>query len=151
MRNVYVSVFAYVLVVALDVIAGILGQKAEAAQDKAKKMKLFLVECKQPSHLAYQLGFAAAVILGVAHVLVILMGGCNFRHSSKLPVTCLVLTWSFLAAGMSLLVIGTKSNNKSKVSCGLSHDDFLGYGGCFCFFHGGMSLLYYVSSYATSS
>ncbi|XP_051115540.1 protein VASCULATURE COMPLEXITY AND CONNECTIVITY-like [Andrographis paniculata] len=149
MRNLYVGISLCILVIALDVTAGILGLKAEAAQDKEKHMRFLLLECKPPSHHAYELGFAAAVIFGVAHVFANLVGGCNFRHASKLPMVCLVLTWIVMAVGMSLLVIGTKSNHKSKVSCGLSHNNFLSGGGILCFIHAVISVAYYVTSSAT--
>ncbi|KAK4368467.1 hypothetical protein RND71_012259 [Anisodus tanguticus] len=71
------GIFACLLIVALDSIAGILGIKAEAAQNQEKHLKLWLFECKEPSHDAFVLGVAAACLLGISHVLANLLGGCS--------------------------------------------------------------------------
>lgn len=65
-------------------------------------MKLWIFECKEPSHDAFVLGLFAAILLGVAHVLANLLGGCSvfskdeFQRappSKKLSSACLVFTW----------------------------------------------------------
>ncbi|GFP93778.1 hypothetical protein PHJA_001522200 [Phtheirospermum japonicum] len=157
MGGKFIGIFACFLIVALDVIAGILGIKAEAAQNQEKHLKLSIFECKVPSHDAFVLGIAAATLLGVAHVLANLVGGCNVcsqddlqkaSPSKKLSVACLVFAWIILAVGLSLLVTGTMSNKKSRASCGFTHHHFLSTGGILCMVHALFSVAYYVTSTA---
>lgn len=107
-----VAIFACLLIVALDVTAGILGIKAEAAQNQVdlkilsllfhieiehgiyvyfllrsqqeKQLRLLIFECKEPSHQAFVLGVAAATLLCLAHVLTNLLGGCNLCTRGEL-------------------------------------------------------------------
>ncbi|KAI3465651.1 hypothetical protein Pfo_022314 [Paulownia fortunei] len=153
----FIGIFACFLIVALDVTAGILGIKAEAAQNQEKHLRLWIFECKEPSHDAFVLGVAAATLLGVAHVLANLLGGCSVctqdelqkaPPSKKLSVVCLVFTWIILAVGLSMLVIGTISNNKSRASCGFTNHHFLSIGGILCMVHALFSVAYYVTSTA---
>ncbi|XP_022870463.1 uncharacterized protein LOC111389743 [Olea europaea var. sylvestris] len=152
-----VGIFACLLIVALDVTAGILGIKAEAAQNQEKHLRLLIFECKEPSHQAFVLGVAAATLLCIAHVLTNLLGGCNLctrgelstaPPSKQLSMACLLLTWIILAVGLGLLVIGTISNNKSRASCGFTHHHFLSIGGILCFVHAIFSVAYYATSNA---
>ncbi|KAG8386977.1 hypothetical protein BUALT_Bualt03G0204700 [Buddleja alternifolia] len=153
-----IGVFVCLVIVALDVIAGILGIKAEAAQNQEKHLRLWIFECKQPSHDAFLLGLAAASLLGIAHILANLVGGCSVctqdelqkaSPSKQMSMACLVLTWIILAVGMSTLVIGIISNHKSRASCGFTHHHFLSIGGILCMVHALFSVAYYVT--ATSS
>ncbi|KAL8506719.1 hypothetical protein ACS0TY_017569 [Phlomoides rotata] len=150
-----IGIFACFLIVALDVTAGILGIKAEAAQNQEKHVRVWLFECKEPSHHAFVLGLFAAILLGIAHVVANLIGGwCNFSRdelhkappSKKLSMACLVFTWIILAVAMSMLVIGTKSNHKSRASCGFTHHHFLSTGGILCMVHSLFAVAYYVTS-----
>ncbi|KAL2483303.1 hypothetical protein Fot_44747 [Forsythia ovata] len=152
-----IAIFACLLIVALDLTAGILGIKAEAAQNQEKHMRLWIFECKEPSHDAFVLGVAAATLLSIAHVLSNLLGGCNVctqeelskaPPSKQLSMACLVFTWIILAVGLGMLVIGTISNNKSRASCGFSHHHFLSIGGILCFVHALFSVAYYATSTA---
>ncbi|KAL0328061.1 UNVERIFIED_CONTAM: hypothetical protein Scaly_2238700 [Sesamum calycinum] len=79
--NKFIGIFACLLIVALDVTAGILGIKGEAAQNQEKHLRLWIFECKEPSHEAFVLGVAAATLLCLAHVLVNLLGGCGLHYS----------------------------------------------------------------------
>ncbi|KAL2466476.1 Protein of unknown function (DUF1218) [Abeliophyllum distichum] len=152
-----IAIFACLLIVALDLTAGILGIKAEAAQNQEKHLRLWLFECKEPSHDAFVLGVAAATLLSIAHVLTNLLGGCNVftreelskaPPSKQLSMACLVFTWIILALGLGMLVIGTISNNKSRASCGFTHHHFLSIGGILCFVHAIFSVAYYATSTA---
>ncbi|KAL3017499.1 hypothetical protein AAZX31_06G282300 [Glycine max] len=94
------------------------------------------------------LGLGAAVLLGLAHAITNLLGGCNcissqqeFEKASSSRVV--------LAIGLSMLVIGTMSNNRSDDSCGFSHHHFLSIGGICCFVHGLFCIAYYVSATAS--
>ncbi|MED6205014.1 hypothetical protein PIB30_014011 [Stylosanthes scabra] len=152
------GIFLCLLIIILDVAAGILGIEAEIAQNKVQHLKLWIFECRDPSQKAFQMGLAAAILLGIAHCLVGLMGGwscfcSNNRASSnkQISMLCLVLAWIALAVGMILLVIGTKSNHGSNGSCGFSHHHFLSIGGILCFVHGLFSVLFYGSATATIS
>ncbi|GFQ07260.1 hypothetical protein PHJA_002870100, partial [Phtheirospermum japonicum] len=42
-----------------------------------KHLRLWIFECKEPRHDAFVLGLAAATLLGIAHVLANLLGGCS--------------------------------------------------------------------------
>ncbi|XP_057451033.1 protein VASCULATURE COMPLEXITY AND CONNECTIVITY-like [Lotus japonicus] len=154
-----VGIFLCLLIIIMDVAAGILAFQAEIAQNKVKHLRLWIFECREPSHQAFMLGLGAAVLLGLAHAIANLLGGCSCicsqqefekaAPSRQLSVACLILTWVLLAVGLSMLVIGALSNNRSDGSCGLSHHHFLSIGGISCFVHGLFCVAYYVS--ATSS
>ncbi|XP_052208275.1 protein VASCULATURE COMPLEXITY AND CONNECTIVITY-like [Diospyros lotus] len=144
-------IVACLLIAAMDITAGILGIKAEAAQNQAKHMRLWLFECKDPSHKAFTLGVAAATLLCAAHVLANLLGGCSVcttddlsraSPSGQCSLACLFITWVTLAVGLALLVIGTMSNHKSRASCGFTHHHYMSIGGILCFVHAGFSVAY---------
>ncbi|KAK4255387.1 hypothetical protein QN277_008394 [Acacia crassicarpa] len=153
------GIFLCFLVVILDIAAGILGIEAEIAQNKVRHVRLWIFECRNPSHQAFMFGLGAALLLALAHVIVNLMNGCNcvcsqeeLQKSSpnrQLSVASLILTWVVLAVGLSMLVIGTMSNNKRDGSCGLSHHHFLSIGGILCFVHAFLSVVYYISATAS--
>ncbi|KAK4354083.1 hypothetical protein RND71_026277 [Anisodus tanguticus] len=97
-----IKILAGLLIVSLDMVAGILGYKAEAAQNQKKHLALWLMECDMPSHEAFVLGLAAATLLGIAHVLANLLGGCSVCSTDdirkatpikQLSIACLVFTW----------------------------------------------------------
>ncbi|KAE8683777.1 Detected protein of confused Function [Hibiscus syriacus] len=88
--------------------SGILGIQAEVAQNKVKHLRLWIFECRDPSHEAFK------------------------------------LLWDRISVGLSTLVIGMISNNKSRASCGVTHHHFLSIGGILCFVHGLFSVAYYV-------
>ncbi|TKY48775.1 hypothetical protein E2542_SST26197 [Spatholobus suberectus] len=153
------GIFLCLLLVIMDITAGILGIEAEIAQNKVKHLRLWIFECKDPSHKAFMLGLIAAVLLALAHVIVNLLGGFNCLWSQQevdkaspnrqLSMASLILTWIVLAVGLSMLVIGTSSNKKSRGSCGFTHHHFLSIGGILCFVHGLVSVVYYVSATAS--
>ncbi|KAF5741457.1 hypothetical protein HS088_TW10G00454 [Tripterygium wilfordii] len=152
------GVLVCLVIVAMDIGAGILGIQAEVAQNQVKHLRLFIFECREPSQDAFKLGFAAAVLLVLAHVITNLLGGCmcicsqeEFHGASpnrQLSMACLCFSWLIMAVGLSMLVIGTMSNHKSKASCGFSHHHFLSIGGILCFVHALFSVAYYVSATA---
>ncbi|KAG6570866.1 hypothetical protein SDJN02_27511 [Cucurbita argyrosperma subsp. argyrosperma] len=153
-----VGVLVCLLVVAMDIVAGLLGIEADIAQNKVKNLRLWIFECRDPSAQAYRLGLAAAGVLGLAHVIANLLGGCNCICSQEaleksppnkqISVACLVFTWIILAVAMSVLVIGALGNNKSRASCGFTHHHFLSIGGILCFVHGLFCVAYYVTATA---
>ncbi|BAT90244.1 hypothetical protein LR48_Vigan08g126300 [Vigna angularis] len=153
------GIFLCLLILVMDVAAGILGFEAETAQNKVKHLRVWIFECREPSHRAFMLGLVAAVLLGLAHAIANMLGGCNcicsqqeFEKASsnrQISTACLILTWVVLAIGLSMLVIGTMSNNRSDGSCGFSHHHFLSIGGICCFVHGLFSIAYYVSATAS--
>ncbi|XWS39550.1 hypothetical protein CRYUN_Cryun18bG0064900 [Craigia yunnanensis] len=124
----------------------------------ASKQKLH--KTRDPSHDAFKLALGAAALLTLAHVLANLLGGCmcvcsqeEFQRASpnrQLSVACLIFTWIILAVGLSTLVIGILSNNKSRASYGFTHHHFLSIGGILCFVHGLFSVAYYVSAIAAT-
>ncbi|XP_072968570.1 protein VASCULATURE COMPLEXITY AND CONNECTIVITY-like [Typha angustifolia] len=148
------GIFICLLIVIIDIVAGILGIQAEIAQNKGKHLRVFIFECKEPVHQAYKLGLAAAVLLALAHALANLLGGCvcicsreEFARSSinrQLAATTLGLSWIVVVVGFAMLLVGAISNSKSRASCGFGHRHFLSIGGILCFIHGLLSVCYYV-------
>ncbi|KAK9084944.1 hypothetical protein Sjap_025355 [Stephania japonica] len=146
------------VIIGLDVVAGILGIQAESAQDKVKHLRMWIFECKEPSKDAFNLAIAAAGLLTIAHVVANLLSGCaciwskdEFDRSSinkQLATGCLVLSWIIFVAGMAVLVIGAMANSKSRSSCGMSHHRFLSMGGIACFVHGLLSVSHYICANA---
>ncbi|OWM91361.1 uncharacterized protein LOC116202918 [Punica granatum] len=147
------------LIMAMDVVAGILGIEAEIAQNKVKHLKVWIFECRDPSYQAFKLGLAAAVLLAVAHAIGNLLGGCiciwskkdldNTSANKQLAVASLIFSWIILAVAFSMLIVGAISNSKSRRSCGISHHRLLSIGGILCFIHGLFTIAYYVSARAT--
>lgn len=154
------AVVVCVVILALDVTAGILGIQAQAAQNKAKTVTLLFIQCEKPVYKAYQLGLAAAVLLVAAHALANFLGGCacicsqlEFIRASinrKLAATTILLSWIALIVGFSLLLAGAMSNSKSRTSCGFVHGHTLALGGIICFVHGGITVAYYVTATAAA-
>ncbi|XP_077212039.1 protein DESIGUAL 2-like [Tasmannia lanceolata] len=148
------------LIVIMDIVAGILGIEAEIAQNKGHHFKFLIFECKEPRPQAFKLGLAAAVLLALAHAIANLLGGCmcicskdELEKSSanrQLAVVFLILSWVILAVGFTLLIIGAMTNSKHRASCGISHHNFLSIGGILCFAHGLFCLAYYVSATAAA-
>uniref|UniRef100_A0A803NYY8 Uncharacterized protein n=1 Tax=Cannabis sativa TaxID=3483 RepID=A0A803NYY8_CANSA len=146
------------VVMVMDVAAGILGIEAEVAQNKVKHLRLWVFECRDPSYEAYKLGIAAVVLLTMAHVIANLIGGCvciwsraeyeKANANKQLAVGSLILSWIVLAAGFSLLMVGTLANSRSRKSCGIAHHRFLSIGGILCFIHGIFIIAYYISAKA---
>ncbi|PPD67033.1 hypothetical protein E1A91_D10G019400v1 [Gossypium mustelinum] len=146
------------LIIALDITAGILGIEAEKAENKAKHLGAGLVECRNTSSQAYKLGFAALVLLSLAHVIGTLLGGfvCLWRKGNPnkasvikyLAVAFLIISWIILVVGLIMLIIGTLSNSKSGYSCGISHHRMFTIGGILCFIHGVFTIAYYLSATA---
>lgn len=66
-------------------------------------MRLWIFECRDPSHDAFKLGAAAAALLVLAHIIANLLGGCmcicsqdelsRASPNRQLSVACLVFTW----------------------------------------------------------
>ncbi|CAK7350883.1 unnamed protein product [Dovyalis caffra] len=145
---------------ALDITAGILGIEAEVAQNKVKHLKMWIFECRDPSHQAFNLGLAAIILLSLAQIIANLLGGCicirsrgEFEKASanrQLAVASLFFSWIIWAIGFSMLIIGTMANSKSRKSCGLSHHRILSIGGILCFIHGIFTVAYYVSATASA-
>ncbi|KAF3319937.1 hypothetical protein FCM35_KLT21798 [Carex littledalei] len=154
------AVIVCILIVLMDVVAGILGLQAEKAQNHGRHLKVLFIECKEPVHLAYRLGIAAAVLLALSHVIANLLGGCTcicsrdvLRGSTanrRMAAITLVISWLILAVGLALLIIGALSNSKSRATCGLPHHNFLSIGGILCFIHGIFCLAYFVSANAAN-
>ncbi|KAJ9690142.1 hypothetical protein PVL29_012674 [Vitis rotundifolia] len=149
-----------VLIMAFDMIAGILAIEAEKAQHKVKHARLWIFECRSPSHKSYNLGLAASILLILGHATANLLGGCIYIRSKKeldeatankkLAVGSLIFAWIILAVAFSFLILGTLANSKSKKSCTILHTHFLLIGGALCFIHGLFSVAYYVSAAAVT-
>ncbi|CDO99697.1 unnamed protein product [Coffea canephora] len=64
------------LIMVMDVVAGILGIQAEVAQNKAITLRLWIFECTHPSYEAFKLGMVATLLLTLAHVAAVMLSGC---------------------------------------------------------------------------
>ncbi|RWW84093.1 hypothetical protein BHE74_00007314 [Ensete ventricosum] len=137
------------LIVAMDVVAGVLGIKAEEAESK--------------------LGLAATALLALSHAFANVLGGCpsNGRSRStpfmvsiplifhrKADRACTSLMFINLIrivviVGLTMLIMGAVSNSESRATCGLAHPRFLFLGGIICFVHALFCIVYYVSSIAS--
>ncbi|XP_010531655.1 PREDICTED: uncharacterized protein LOC104807909 [Tarenaya hassleriana] len=154
------GLFICILILAMDISAGILGIQAEVAQNKVKHLKVWILECKDPSYKAFKLGLAAVVLLALAHVTSNLLGGCVCIRSRKeledsspntqLAMVSLVFSWIILVIGFSMLMVGTMANSRSRKSCGISHTRVLSIGGILCFIHALFAVAYYISATATT-
>ncbi|WOK91882.1 hypothetical protein Cni_G00573 [Canna indica] len=153
------AVLVCLLIVAMDVAAGVFGMEAEAAQNKGRHLKLFFIECKEPVRQAYKFGLAAAALLGLSHAIANVLGGCacicsgeqwsKSSPSRRMAAATLILSWTVVVVGFTMLIIGAMSNSKSRATCGLSRRRFLSIGGILCFVHGLLCLIYYVCADAS--
>ncbi|XP_054776213.1 protein DESIGUAL 2-like [Prosopis cineraria] len=151
-----------IFVMIIDVVAGILGIQAEIAQSKMKHVKMWIVECRDPSFKAFELGLAATILLAVAHLIANLLGGCvciwnkqqylRASANKQLGMAFLIFSWVTLGVAFSMLVTGTLANTKtrSRAQCGISTHRFLSIGGILCFIHGLFTVSYYVSAAAAA-
>ncbi|XP_058751440.1 protein DESIGUAL 2-like isoform X1 [Vicia villosa] len=144
-----------ILVMVMDIIAGILGIQAETSQNKEKHMKIWLFDCRYPSHQAFKLGVAAIILLLLAHAIANLLGGCICVRSRdhhipatanrQLAVAFQIFSWIVFAVALCMLIIGTLANARSKKYCGIFNHRFLFIGAILCFIHGVFTIPYYVS------
>ncbi|XP_074267786.1 protein DESIGUAL 2-like [Silene latifolia] len=149
------------LLIVMDIVAGILGIQAQLAQNKARYMKVGIFVCREPSFQAYRLGLTASILLALAHVFANVLGGCVCirsrgdweRSSSNRQIAggSLILSWIILFIALPLLVLGTISNSRSSQTCGFSHKNLFIIGGILCFVHGLFIVAYYVGSSAASA
>jgi len=103
------GILVCLLIIALDVVAGILGIEADMAQNKVnqlwieclqllvadhfiwilicwwqvKHLKMWVFECRDPSYQAFKLGLAAILFLPLAHIIANLLGGCTCMWSKE--------------------------------------------------------------------
>ncbi|XP_047061972.1 protein DESIGUAL 3-like [Lolium rigidum] len=156
------AVVVCLLIVAMDVAAGVLGIYAEKAQNQGRHLRILFIECRQPVRQAYKLGVAAAAVLAASHAIANIVGGCacvccsgdKLRRSSPnrhMASFALVLTWMVLIVGLALLVLGALPNSKKSMAhCGVMRHNFLSIGGILCFVHALFCLVYYVSANAAA-
>ncbi|XP_073128979.1 protein DESIGUAL 2-like [Henckelia pumila] len=147
-----------ILIMVMDIVAGILGIEADIAQNKVKHLRVWIFECRDPSYQAFKLGLAAIVLLSVAHIITNLLAGCILITSKEemdaaspnkqLAFSSHVLAWIMLGIAFILLISGTSANSKSRKDCGIVHHRVLSIGGVLCFIHGLFAVAYYVSAAA---
>ncbi|CAM8898206.1 unnamed protein product [Rhodiola kirilowii] len=151
---------ACILIVALDVVAGILGIQAEVAQNKVQHLREWVLECRDPSYQAFKLALTASILMALAHVVANLLGGCicfftkeeydNASTNKQLAVASLASSWIVLVIGFAMLVSGTVANSKSTASCGINDQRLLSIGGILCFVHGVFLVAYCVAATAVA-
>ncbi|KAJ6364076.1 hypothetical protein OIU76_029087 [Salix suchowensis] len=122
------GILVCLIIMALDVVAGILGIEAEIAQNKVKHSRMWIFDLWSTEE---DFGKASA--------------------AKKLAAASLFISWIVLAIGFTMLTIGTMANSKSIKSCGLSHHHMLSIGGILCFIHGIFAAAYYVSATASET
>ncbi|KAI3495247.1 hypothetical protein L1887_37490 [Cichorium endivia] len=146
------------LIIAMDLTAGILGIQAEIAQNKVQNLRVWIFECRDPSYQAFKLGFAAAVLLAFAHAIANLFGGCHVvwtkpeldraTSNKQFAMASLILSWITLVIGFGMLIAGVMANSSSRKSCGVSNHRYLSIGGIACIIHGLFAVSYYISATA---
>ncbi|KAL7088781.1 hypothetical protein ABFS83_13G118200 [Erythranthe nasuta] len=146
------------LIMVIDVVAGVLGIQAEVAENKVQQLRLWIFECRDPSYQAFKLGLGAVVLLCLAHSIVNLLAGCIFIGSKEeldraspnkqLAAASLILSWVMLGIAFILLISGTLANSRSRKNCGMTHHRQLSIGGILCFIHGLFAVAYYISAVA---
>lgn len=154
------GIIVCLLIMVMDIAAGILGIEAEIAQNKMKHLKVWIFECREPSYQAFKLGLAAAALLALAHTISNLLGGCICIRSreelgrtsanKKLAVAFLIFSWIVAALAFSMLIAGALTNSRSRKSCGLPHHRLLSIAGVLCFIHAPLAIVYYVSATAAA-
>ncbi|EPS62950.1 hypothetical protein M569_11837, partial [Genlisea aurea] len=107
-------------------------------------LRFWFIECKKPTPQAFNLGIAAVVLLGVAHLITSFANGC--KSGNIVGKIFLILTWIGFAIAFILLIVGALSNHSSRSSCGLSRHRLLSKGGFLCFVHGGIAVVYIVAA-----
>ncbi|XP_073158727.1 protein DESIGUAL 2-like [Henckelia pumila] len=142
------------LIMALDIAAGILGIQAEIAQNKAKNLRVWIVECRDPSNLAFNLGLAAVALLFFAHVIANFLAGCvlimckeeldRASPNKRLAFASHILSWITMGIAFMLLISGTLANSKSRKDCGIEQHRLLSIGGVVCFIHALSAVSYYL-------
>ncbi|KAL3522099.1 hypothetical protein ACH5RR_014933 [Cinchona calisaya] len=157
-KNIYYLVG--LLIIITDVVAGILSIEAEIAQNKAKNLRVWILECRDPSHEAFKLGLAATILLTLAHVTAFMLGGCiciwskeeldQSSNNKQLAAASHVLSWVIMVIAFSMLISGTLSNSRSRQNCGISNNHLLSIGGILCFVHGLFAVAYYISATAAT-
>ncbi|GMY31473.1 protein VASCULATURE COMPLEXITY AND CONNECTIVITY-like [Fagus crenata] len=156
-----ILVLVCLVLVAMDVLAGILGIKAEFAKNKVTRMRLRTIVCKESNRDAFKLGLAAAVLLALAHVTSNMLSGCictSFmeeleRSSStkrKIWFACHIFSWIIVAIGLPALIMGIVEDSTLRGSCQLLHHHFGFIGGISCFLHGLLSVLC-IASYLSAT
>ncbi|XP_076948752.1 protein DESIGUAL 2-like [Bidens hawaiensis] len=154
----YLMPFVCLLIIVMDLTAGILGIEAEVAQNKVQNLKVWILECRDPSYKAFKLGFVALVFLTFAHAIANLFGGCHVVWSKpeleratsnkQLAMVSLFLSWITLIIGFWMLIAGVLANTESRKSCGVSNHRYLSIGGIACIMHGMFAVSYYISAMA---
>lgn len=86
---------------------------------QVKHLRLWIFECRDPSHQAFILGLSAAILLGLAHVIVNLINGCSCMCSQEelqkassnrqLSVASLILTWYVFYLSSTCSTVKSKS------------------------------------------
>ncbi|XP_040381615.1 uncharacterized protein LOC102709100 [Oryza brachyantha] len=151
------AVVVCLLIIAMDVVAGVLGIHAERAQHQGRRLRILFIECRQPVRQAYELGVAAAAVLAASQAVANAAGGCSCACSGdrrptpnrKMASFALVISWIVVVVGLALLILGALPNAKRKAAeCGLPRHRFLSIGGVLCFVHALFCLVYYVSANA---
>ncbi|CAN8231161.1 unnamed protein product [Cochlearia groenlandica] len=92
-----------ILILSMDLAAGILGIQGEIAQHKVNHLKMSIFECRNPSYAAFKCGLAACILLVLAHATANFLGGClcivskqdlkNSSANKQLAVVSLIFSW----------------------------------------------------------
>ncbi|KAF3451629.1 hypothetical protein FNV43_RR07724 [Rhamnella rubrinervis] len=145
-----INALVCLLILVIDIVAGVFGILAEIAENKVHKT-VWIPECRHLGHRALELGFGAAALLVFSHAIAHLLGGCvcfgskQDSQSSRrqLAVIFEFLSWLSFGFGLSLLLAGTLANLRLRRQCIFADHHFLPAGVIFCFIHGLVAAAYY--------
>jgi hypothetical protein len=86
---------------------------------QVKHLKMWIFDCRDPSHQAFKLGLAAVILLSLAHIVATLLGGCTcmcskeeFNKASankQLAVASLFFSWYVLSKQQNLHTAQTQN------------------------------------------
>ncbi|KAL5198274.1 hypothetical protein ABZP36_001786 [Zizania latifolia] len=147
------AVVVCLLIIAMDIVAGVLGIHAEKTQHQGRRLRILFIECRQPVRQAYELGVAAAAVLAASHAIANVIGGCaccsGDRPASpnrQMASFALVVSWIVVVVGLALLILGALPNSRTRAAeCGLPRRHLLSIGSTLCFVHAPVCVVYYAS------
>ncbi|KAL6856887.1 hypothetical protein ACP4OV_018269 [Aristida adscensionis] len=148
------------VILALDIAAGMLAFKAQAADNKAEKVVIFFIRYREPDHHAYQLGLAGAGLLLLAHAIstCFILGGFSWLYYYPGPQVAplwasfsrafAATSWIIFVVAMSLLLLAAEASTKT---WRFVHINAAALGGYLCFIHGLVIVLHHVTATAASA
>ncbi|KAL9441435.1 hypothetical protein AB3S75_020012 [Citrus x aurantiifolia] len=161
MARVVGGVIVCVMIVAIDVVAGVLSIKAGLIAQNKRDSGCGEAESEHHDKEVFKLGLAAAALQAVAHIVANLLGAfmciCCTEElerstaNRQLWFASLALSWIVAGVGFAMLIAGMLENSKSSLSsssCGKLHNHFFVIGSILCFLH---ALLLCIALYVSAT